>query len=219
MSAISKGEQTRCRIVDCALTLARTMGLEQVSIGALSERLKLSKSGVFAHFGSKEELQLAVLEETEARFIETVYRPVLAAPRGLTRVHKLFEGWIHFGCCDCDVCHQCPCQCEPKRQGGCLLISSSSEFDDKPGPVREHLRGQILRLREGMVRVLDSCKQTGEFRDDVDTKMLAMQIHGLVLAVHLDVRLLGHEDAFANARRSLNAILQNAAPQSPVSSH
>lgn len=214
MVSVSKGEQTRCRIVDCALSLARTMGLEQVSIGVLSERLKLSKSGVFAHFGGKEELQIAVLDETEARFIETVYRPTLATPRGLSRVRKLFDGWIHFGCCDCDVCHHCPCQCEPRRQGGCLLISSSAEFDDKPGPVREHLRDQILRLREGMVRVLDGCVQTGEFRPDVDTQLLAMQIHGLVLAVHLDVRLLGHQNAFANARRSLDVLLQTAAPLS-----
>jgi AcrR family transcriptional regulator len=215
MAALSKGEQTRCRIVDGALALARTMGLEQITIGTLAERLKLSKSGIFAHFGSKEEMQLAVLEETEARFMETVFRPALAAPRGITRVEKLFDGWLHFGCCDCDVCHSCPCQCEPKRQGGCLLISSSAEFDDKPGPIRDFLRDQILRLREAMVRTLDGCKQTGELRDDVDTGLLAMQIHALVLAVHLDVRLLGHKNAFANAHRALNALLRAGAPQTP----
>ena len=211
----SKGEQTRARILDRALALAKAEGLEQITIGLLAEALAMSKSGVFAHFGSKEELQRAVLEEEEARFTAAVYRPALAAPRGLRRLQKLFELWLNWGGCRCQDCQCIPCTCARCR-GGCLMVAASSEFDDKPGVIRDQLCELMQRLRAGLHRLIEEAVQLGELNADTDPALLAFQMHALVLAVHHDLRLLGNANAADFANRSFHALIRAAQAPSPA---
>ena len=139
--ALMKGQQTRAAIVDAALALATQIGLEGLSIGALAEVTQMSKSGVFAHFGSREELQISVVREYHAHFEEEVFYPALAAARGLPRLRALFDRWMKRVSVEID--------------SGCIYISGAVEFDDRPGPVRDALVGdgaapgtQALRARD-----------------------------------------------------------------------
>src|SRR4026209_785464 len=126
---MTKGAQTRENILDHAVRLASETGLEGLTIGTLADELKLSKSGLFAHFRSKEALQVQVLEHVAARFVDFVVKPALAEPRGAPRLRALFERLIEW----------------PKRKefpGGCPIIAAASELDDRPGPARDLLVGQ-----------------------------------------------------------------------------
>ena len=123
--APQKGQQTKAAIVDAALGLATQIGLEGLSIGALAEVTQMSKSGVFAHFGSREELQISVVREYHARFEEEVFYPALEAPRGLPRLRAMFANWMKRTSVEID--------------SGCIYISGAVEFDDRPGPVRDAL--------------------------------------------------------------------------------
>ena len=126
-----KGQQTKAAIVDAALALATQIGLEGLSIGALAEVTQMSKSGVFAHFGSREELQISVIREYHARFEEEVFSPALHEPRGLPRLRALFDNWMKRTSVEID--------------SGCIYISGAVEFDDRPGPVRDALVGDRCR--------------------------------------------------------------------------
>ena len=117
---LQKGRQTKAAIVDAALGLATQIGLEGLSIGALAEVMQMSKSGVFAHFGSREELQISVVREYHARFEEEVFYPAMGAPRGLPRLRTLFDNWMKRTTVEID--------------SGCIYISGAVEFDDRPGP-------------------------------------------------------------------------------------
>jgi len=118
-----KGDATRAAIVEAALALARRDGLEGLTIGVLAERMRMSKSGVFAHFGSREELQLAVIREYAARFVDEVLRPAVQRPRGLPRLRALLARWLAL--------------LARELTQGCLMISGASEYDDRPGPLRD----------------------------------------------------------------------------------
>lgn len=195
---LSKGESTRAAIVDCALALARQIGLEALSIGMLAERLAMSKSGVFAHFGSKEELQLAVMEEAQARFIEQVLRPALAAPRGLPRLRQLFERWLAYSA-------------GTELPGGCLMIQAAAEFDDQPGAVRDFLVEGQRQWRDTLAKAVAMTQERGELAADVDPSQLAFEIFGLALAAHHDVRLLGEAAGLGRAQRGLERLLKSYA--------
>ena len=128
-AVMHKGQQTKAAIVDAALGLATQIGLEGLSIGALAEVMRMSKSGVFAHFGSREELQISVIREYFSRFEVEVFYPALQADRGLPRLKLLFQNWMRRTSVEID--------------SGCLFISGAVEFDDRPGPVRDALAGSV----------------------------------------------------------------------------
>lgn len=195
---MSKGEATRAAILDCALGLSKQIGLEALSIGMLAEAMGMSKSGVFAHFGAKEELQIAVLEEAQARFTEQVVRPALAAPRGLTRLRELFGRWMDYSAAS-------------GVPGGCLMIQAAAEFDDKPGAVRDSLVQIQRQWREALIRAVGLCIERGELAAGSDCEQLAFEIFGLALAAHHDVRLFGEAAGRARALRGLERLLAASA--------
>ena len=123
---MGKGEQTRGAILERGVALASVVGLEGLSIGELAAATGLSKSGLFAHFGSKEALQIQVLESAAARFVDMVFAPALKEPRGEPRLRALFENWLAWEASDF-------------LPGGCLFMATAAELDDRPGPVRDHL--------------------------------------------------------------------------------
>ncbi|MFY7973700.1 MAG: TetR/AcrR family transcriptional regulator [Rubrivivax sp.] len=191
--AMHKGQQTRAAILDAALNLASHMGLEGLSIGALAEVMQMSKSGVFAHFGSREELQISVVREYHQRFEEEVFYPALQEPRGLPRLEALFERWV--------------LRVASELESGCIYISGAVEFDDRPGPVRDALALMVRTWHAALERAIHLAIASGHLRRDADAAQLLFEIHGLILALHHDARFLRHPGVLDRARRGFTRLV------------
>ena len=191
--SLHKGQQTRAAILDAALGLASHMGLEGLSIGALAEVTQMSKSGVFAHFGSREELQISVIREYHARFEEEVFFPAVREPRGLPRLRALFERWLRRVSVEVD--------------SGCIYISGAVEFDDRPGPVRDALASMVRAWHAALERAIRMAIETGELQTATDPTQMLFELHGLILALHHDARFLRIPGALDRARVSFERIL------------
>ena len=199
--AAQKGQQTKAVIVDAALALAAQIGLEGLSIGAVAELTKMSKSGVFAHFGSREELQISVVREYHARFEQEVFFPALEAPRGLPRLRAMFANWMKRTSAEID--------------SGCIYISGASEFDDRPGPVRDALVESVSIWQAAVLRAIVQAKSEGHLRADADERQLAFEIHGLILALHYEARFLKNPDSITRANAGFENILQRYGAKPP----
>ena len=191
--ALQKGQQTKLAIVEAALGLASQIGLEGLSIGALAEVARMSKSGVFAHFGSREELQISVIREYFNRFEQEVFYPALHAPRGLPRVRALFANWMK--------------RVAVEIQSGCIFISGAVEFDDRPGPVRDALASSVKTWLAALYRAVVQAKQAGHLSDDADEHQMAFEIHGLILALHYEARFLKTPGSLERANKGFDNIL------------
>ena len=189
-----KGQQTRAAILEAALSLASQMGLEGLSIGALAEVTQMSKSGVFAHFGSREELQIAVIREYHARFEEEVFFPAVSEQRGLPRLRALFDRWVRRVSIELD--------------SGCIYISGAVEFDDRPGPVRDALASMVRAWQAALQRAIGLSIEAGHLQPDTDALQMLFEIHGLILALHHDARFLRLPGAVDRARRAFDRIVQ-----------
>ncbi len=201
--AMQKGQQTKTAIVDVALSLATQMGLEGLTIGAVAEIAGMSKSGVFAHFGSREELQISVIREYHHRFEQEVFYPVLLLARGLSRLRALFANWMQRTSAEID--------------SGCLYISGAAEFDDRPGPVRDALASSVQTWMAALHRAVRLSVEQGDVADQTDAAPMAFEIHGLILACHYEARFLKSKAALGLAQRSFEHILQRygASPSPP----
>ena len=188
-----KGQQTKAAIVHAALNLATHIGLEGLSIGALAERMQMSKSGVFAHFGSREELQVSVVREYHARFEEEVFYPAMKADRGLPRLRALFGHWMARTAIEIDQ--------------GCIYISGAIEFEDRDGPVRDALVTSMTLWLNALKRAVAQAKATGELTPDTDEAQVTFEIHGLILTLHYQARFMRSADALARAQTSFEHIL------------
>jgi AcrR family transcriptional regulator len=188
-----KGQQTRAAILEAALGLASHVGLEGLSIGALAEVTQMSKSGVFAHFGSREELQIAVIREYHARFEDEVFFPAVREARGLPRLRALFENWIRRVSIELD--------------SGCIYISGAVEFDDRPGPVRDALASMVRAWQAALERAIRLSIDEGHLRTDTDSLQMLFEIHGLILALHHDARFLRLPGAVDRARAGFDRIV------------
>ncbi len=195
--ALHKGQQTRAAILDAALSLASHMGLEGLSIGALAEVTQMSKSGVFAHFGSREELQISVIREYHARFEEEVFFPAISEPRGLPRLRALFERWIRRVSVELD--------------SGCIYISGAVEFDDRPGPVRDALVSMVRAWHAALERAIRLAVAEGQLRADTEPTQMLFELHGLILALHHDARFLRTPGALDRARAGFERTLSHYA--------
>ena len=193
LKPLQKGQQTRAAILDAALALASHMGLEGLSIGALAEVTQMSKSGVFAHFGSREELQISVIREYHARFEEEVFFPAMARPRGLPRLRELFERWVRRVSVELD--------------SGCIYISGAVEFDDRPGPVRDALAEMVLAWHAALERAIRIAVDAKQLRADTDPQQMLFEIHGLILALHHDARFLRNSGVVDRARLGFERLL------------
>jgi AcrR family transcriptional regulator len=197
--ALHKGQQTRATILEAALTLASHMGLEGLSIGALAEVTGMSKSGVFAHFGSRDELQIAVVREYHNKFEEEVFYPALREPRGLPRLRALFDNWVRRVAVEID--------------SGCIYISGAVEFDDRPGPVRDALADMVQTWQDALERAIRIAVEEGHLKPDTDPPQMLFEVHGLILALHHDARFLRHPGAVERAKTAFRRVLENyAAP-------
>ena len=198
MTSVSKGETTRAAILDDALSLASRIGLEGLSIGELAKRTEMSKSGLFAHFSSKENLQVEVLRVAAQRFAEMVVAPAIRKPRGAPRVRALFENWLRWSKADFSP-------------GGCIFIAASTELDDRPGPTRDFLVGAQRDFMATMAKSAQIAVEEGHFRSDLDTEQFAYEMYSIYLSYHHFARLLRSPHAERRARRAFAALLQRSA--------
>jgi AcrR family transcriptional regulator len=191
---MSKGETTRAAILDDALSLASQVGLEGLSIGELAKRSAMSKSGLFAHFSSKENLQVEVLRVAAERFVETVIAPAIRKPRGEPRVKALFDNWLRWSKADFSP-------------GGCVFIAASTELDDRPGPARDYLVESQSQVMAVMAKAARIAVEEGHFRADLDAEQFAYEMYSIYLAFHHFTRLLRSPQAERRARRAFAALL------------
>ena len=195
-SSLRKGEQTRAAIVAAALDIASRSGMEGLTIGGLAERMHMSKSGVFAHFGSREDLQLTVIREYHARFEAAVFQPALRQPRGLARLRAMLRGWVR--------------RHADELVTGCMYISGAVEYDDRPGPIRDELLRMLTVWYAALLRAARQAVETGELRADTDVEQLVFEARALVLGLHHDVRFLKSLQAPERAERALERLLEQA---------
>jgi len=193
-AAASKGAQTRDAIVLAGYELARRVGLDGLTIGSIAAAVGMSKSGLFAHFGAREELQLAVLAHAIDEVSNAAFRPAFTRKRGLTRLQAVINGWLDF--------------VSTLDNGGCLILAAVSEFDDKPGPVRDQLVRYQRQLREQMERTVEMAVESGEMRAQTDPAQVAFELYGTFLVLHHDLRLFNDRGAVARTRMAADAILQ-----------
>lgn len=182
-------------ILDEAIRVASRVGLNGLTIGSLAARTQLSKSGLFARFGSKEDLQLRVLEHANAYFRDTVTRPMLAAPRGEPRMRALFERWLAWE--------------RDALPGGCLFLAAAAELDDQPGPVRDMLAASQLDWSRTIMRVFDTGVAEGHLRADADRSQFVFSLRGIMHAFQFTSRLLGDPASETYARRAFEALLNS----------
>lgn len=192
--ALLKGQQTKATIVEAALGLASQIGLEGLSIGAIAEITGMSKSGVFAHFGSREELQISVIREYHDRFEQVVFYPAMQAPRGLQRLQAMFDNWM--------------VQTSAEIDSGCIYISGAVEFDDRSGPVRDALASSVTSWQSAVRRAVEQAQEEGHMSPAVDPLQVAFEIHGLILALHYEARFLKVPGAADRARLGFVRILE-----------
>ncbi len=203
--ALQKGQQTKAAIVDAALGLATQIGLEGLSIGALAEVARMSKSGVFAHFGSREELQISVIREYHQRFEAEVFLPILQVERGLPRLKQLFANWTKRTSAEID--------------SGCLYISGAAEFDDRPGPVRDALASSVKTWLAAVHRTVVQARDECHLAADTDAEQMVFELHGLILALQYEARFLRSSKSLARTHQGFENILQRygASDATPVS--
>lgn len=188
--------QTRSTIVEEAVDVASTNGLEGLTIGTLAEQVGMSKSGLIRHFGTKEGLQLAALEAAIERFTAEVWEPVAGEPPGLTRLRAICASWISY----------------LERgvfPGGCFLSSASLEFDDRPGPVRDEVAAAMERWLAALARDAEIARAAGELPPDTDPEQLAFELNAIFMGANWASRLLRDPDAFTRAESSFARLLGN----------
>lgn len=191
---MSKGEVTRDRILERAIDLVAARGLEGLSLGELAKATNMSKSGLFAHFESKEDLQLQVLETARARFIETVVSPALREPRGEPRVRAMFEHWLAWE--------------QGREAAGCPFVPAAHELDDRPGRLRDALVAAQRDWIDALATAGRIAVEEGQFRPDLDTQQLAYDIYAIFLAFHFYHRLLRDPDAAGRATDAFERLLE-----------
>jgi AcrR family transcriptional regulator len=198
-----KGHRTRETILAHALALATKVGFEGLTIGRLATDLRMSKSGLFAHFRSKEALQVAVLESAARRFTEEVIKPALTAPRGEPRVRTLFGRWFEW-------------ELSGPLPGGCPFVQATFELDERPGPARDYLVRTQRDWLDTLANVARTGIQEGHFRPDLDCEQFAYDLDGIVFAYCRASRLMKDPRARARAERAFEALVGAARTPSPA---
>jgi AcrR family transcriptional regulator len=191
---MGKGADTHERIVRRAMALASRDGLGGVSIGGLATELKLSKSGLFAHFESKEHLQLSLLQRAADDFTAQVLQPALRQPRGEERLRDFFERWVRWGQ-------------DSRLPGGCLLMNASVELDDKPGPLRDLLEAHQRALIDSVASIVKGATEERQFRE-VDARQFAHDLYALVIGYSQLTRLLRERNGMARAHSAFERMVR-----------
>ena len=184
------GARTRQAILEAAVDIASEEGLEGLTIGRLAAELSMSKSGLFAHFGSKEELQLATVETARDVFVREVIRPAFEAPKGLARLWSLCEVWLEY----------------VRREvfrGGCFFAAAAAEFDGRPGAVRDRVAAIMKEWLAVLGRSVAEAQAEGQLDPSADPAQLAFELNALEMGANWAYQLHGDRQAFARARSAM----------------
>ena len=190
-----KGEMTRAAILDVAITLASRDGLEGLTIGLLAEKMNMSKSGVFAHFGSREDLQIEVVKLYHRQFEQEVFYPSIKEARGLPRLEAMYARWIR--------------QVTIEIASGCIYISGAVEYDDRPGEIREQLVSMVRTWQQALHRCALQAIEAGHLRDDTDADQLVYEMYGLILGLHHDARFLKKVGSVERAQKGFDRLIDS----------
>jgi AcrR family transcriptional regulator len=193
----AKATRTRAEILAVAVDLASAEGLEGLSIGRLAAELRMSKTGIFAHFGSKEKLQLATVDAAKQIFLEQVVKPGLASPRGLPRLRIMLESWLGY----------------VERivfRGGCFFAAASAEFDSRPGNVRDEIASLTKAWLTAMEREIAFAQEKTQIKESVLPSQLAFELHAYVQEANWAFKLFDDKSAFSRARRAISGRLAEA---------
>ncbi len=193
--SLRKGELTRAAILDVALEIASREGLESLTIGVLAEKMHMSKSGVFAHFGSREDLQIAVVKLYNDHFEQEIFYPSLQEPRGMPRLRGMFLRWVG--------------RVTVEIASGCIYISGAVEYDDRPGPIRDELVSMVRTWQDGLHRCVQQAIDEGHLRADTDPAQLVYEMYGLVLALHHDARFIQRPDSVSHAHKGFERLIES----------
>jgi AcrR family transcriptional regulator len=204
-AAPSKGEETRAAILREAVRHASSEGYAALTIGTLAEKTGLSKSGLFAHFGSKEELQIATLDEAVRNFNELAFFPALQAPRGLNRLIALFDNWLTW------TGHG--------KLAACPMMIASHEFDDTEGAMRDAVVHHMQNLHRACVRSAQMCIDSGEFAAETDADQFAFELFGIIATCYRARTLFRAKDANVRAKRAFDRLVQSCLPPAASTSN
>lgn len=203
----AQGQRTRETILATAVDIASAEGLEGLTIGRLAAELGMSKSGLFAHFGSKEELQLATIDAARAIFVDVVIEPSFTSERGLPRLWSLVETWMQYAN-DCVF------------RGGCFFAAASAEFDGRPGPVRDSVAETMLVWLATLERLVREAADAGHLDEEVDAAQIAFELNAIAMGANWAFQLYGDRTAFERAktavRERLSGLTTDAAPDLPT---
>jgi AcrR family transcriptional regulator len=194
----TRGEETRSQILAAAVEQASACGFESLTIGTLAEKLGMSKSGLFAHFGSKLDLQVAALDEAARQFTEAVFMPAMKAPRGLKRLRALFDRWIGW----------------PQRArlpGGCPIDAATREYHHQPGPMRDAVIERQKTLNRELRKMVRMAVDSGELRADTDTHQLIFDVFGIILVFYRAELMLGAEESRRRAHVAFDRLVAHYA--------
>ena len=193
---MSKGDQTRATILKQALNLTSEVGLEALTVGVLAKRVGMSKSGLYAHFDSKEDLQCQVLDFAADRFVELVLSRAFKQPRGIPRLRALYDLWLRWS--------------TEGLSGGCPFIAAATEFDDRPGQVRDRVTKHLSDTVQTISRAARIAVEEGHFRDDVDVEQFAFEFWSILMGYHHYARLLQRDDAQTRSDAAFDGLIRNS---------
>ena len=191
-----KGARTKQGILERAVDIASVEGLEGLTIGRLAEELEMSKSGLFAHFGSKEELQLATVEAARQRFVNEMFRPALKAARGYPRLLAICRSWLEY----------------IKRgvfPGGCFFAAASFEFDGRPGPIRDAVVAAMDVWLDALEKAIRMAKDEGHLHRRVDVKQLAFEINAIFFGANFSYQMRDDKRAISRAWKAIEDRLES----------
>ena len=191
---MKKGEDTKLGILEAGIDQASQFGLECLSIGALSKATNMSKSGLFAHFQSKENLQIEILDYAAQIFSENVVVPALKTEAGVPRIKALVNNWVAWSA---------------KISGGCIFVNASTDFSDRPGRVRDRLLLQQKIWIDCLCRIARSAIGVGDFREDIDAEQFAFELYSLLLGFHLYSKLLNESETIKRQEVALDRLLDH----------
>jgi len=191
---MTKGEDTKHIVLEAGLDMASQLGLECVTIGNLAKATNLSKSGLFAHFQSKENLQIEILNHAARLFSEGVIVPALKTKAGIPRIRALVDNWIQWS---------------SELTGGCIFVSASTDFSDRPGKVRDLLLYQQKQWIDCLRRIAQSAVQAGDFKPNIDFDQFAFDLYSLLLGFHLYYKLLDDAESKKHQETALVRLLNN----------
>ena len=191
-SESKKGSLTKSVILQAALDIASKSGLEGITIGHLAESVGMSKSGVFAHFGSREELQIEVIRKYYEYFSEIVFTPALSKTKGLPRLRQMIDAWLKISV--------------GENTSSCFFIAGAAEFDDRPGIVRDELVRSVEDWRSALLRAIKESITAGHLKKSIAPQEMLFQLYSIVLGAHHDSRFLQNPKSLVLANKLIKNV-------------